>query len=120
MADELITLTTYRFAPQADAAKWVLEQEGIQAFVADANIVTADWFLGNAVGYIKLQVRRSQAQAALEVLHDNPRLMGVSVPEERPDGAMSCLACGEPIPDDADRCTACGWSYESAGHEEDV
>lgn len=119
MADDLVTLVTYRFAPQAEAAKWALEQEGIRVFLADLNLVATDWMLANAVGNIKLQVPRSQAEAALDVLHDNPRLMGVTVPEEMPGGPMSCLACGEPMPEDMDRCAACGWSYESTGHEEE-
>jgi hypothetical protein len=48
MADDLVTLATFRFASKAEYTKWVLEQEGIQAFVFDGNTVTADWFLGNA------------------------------------------------------------------------
>jgi hypothetical protein len=121
MADELVTLATYRYGPKAEAAKWVQEQEGIRAFVADSNLVTNDWFLGNAVGYIKLQVASSQAEAALAVLRGNPRLLDESTPDSaEEEGPAAWLACGKPMPDDVERCTSCGWSYGSEEPEEET
>jgi len=119
MADDLVTLATYRFAAKAEAARWVLEQEGIRAFVADSNLVTNDWFLGNAIGYIKLQVVRSQADAALAILRGKPRLLDETAPAEPEDeGPAVCLSCGKPMPDDVDRCESCGWSYSLEEPEE--
>src|SRR4051812_29394297 len=113
MNDPLVTLTDFRFVPQADLARMVLEQEGIPAFIADANTVTADWFLGNAVGYVKLQVAASQVEAALAVLRNNPELLdGSRRTSDEDDDRDTCLACGEVMSDAADECTACGWSYE--------
>jgi hypothetical protein len=113
MTDRMITLATYRFAPKADLARMILEQEGIPAFIADSNIVTADWFLGNAIGYVKLQVAASQAEAALTILQNNPQLLDAgSRNENEAEDHMTCLACGERMPDDAHQCKACGWSYE--------
>lgn len=54
--DELVTVATYRFAPKAEMARALLEQEGFEVFVADATLVTTGWLLGGAVGHIKLQV----------------------------------------------------------------
>jgi hypothetical protein len=64
MAEELVTLMTFEFANQAEMAKWVLEQEGIHAFVADANIMNTGPFVANAIGYAKLQVPAAQVEAA--------------------------------------------------------
>jgi hypothetical protein len=124
MNDPLVTLTDFRFVSQADLARMVLEQEGIPAFIADGNTVTADWFLGNAVGYVKLQVAASQVEAALAILRQNPELLeGGRRSDDEEDDRNACLACGEIMPDEADRCSACGWSYESeeseAGDESD-
>jgi Putative prokaryotic signal transducing protein len=114
MTDRLITLATYRFAPQADLARMILEQEGIPAFIADSNIVTADWFLGGAIGYVKLQVAASHAEAALTILQNNPQLLDTgSRNDTEAEDHMTCLACGERMSDDAHQCKACGWSYES-------
>lgn len=116
MSNELVTLATYRSAPKADLARALLAEEGIQAFVADATAVTADWFLGNAVGYVKLEVPASQADAALELLRRHPQLLDTgppTAPDE--DGTTKCLACGAEMPDDDDDvCPACGWTYDAA------
>lgn len=113
MSDELVTLATYRSAPKADLAKALLAESGIQAFVADATAVTADWFLGNAIGYVKLEVPASQAAAALALLNEHPQLLDRGRPPANPDdGVVKCLACDTVMPDDTDRCPACGWSYD--------
>lgn len=119
MPDELVTLATYRYAPKAESAKWVLEQEGIQAFVADANLVTNDWFLGNAIGYIKLQVPKEQAEAALAILRGKPRLLDEAGAETEEDSPDVCLDCGQLLPEDANQCPSCGWSYNAEESEED-
>ncbi|HEX4149338.1 MAG TPA: hypothetical protein VHY20_10135 [Pirellulales bacterium] len=121
MADELITLSTFRFAAKAELARLALEQEGISAFVADDNVVNMDWFLGNAVGYVKLQVPRSQAEAAMLILQKHPRLLDAKHPQQdEADDMSTCLACGEPMKDDTDRCEACGWSYDPQAAEDDA
>lgn len=111
--DRLVTLATFRFPVKAEAAQYFLEQCGIQTFLADANLVTADWFLGNAVGNVKLQIPQRQAEAALEILRDHPRLLDARISEDSKDQSdeMHCLACGELLEDNAHTCAACGWSY---------
>jgi hypothetical protein len=129
MSDDLATIATYRFAPKAEIARLLLEQEGIEAFVADSNVVTTDWFLGNAIGFVKLQVRRSQLEAASQVLEANSQVLDAAPREDAlardtndDDDAedSNCLACGEPMADDADQCSACGWSYDAEGDEDEV
>ena len=121
--DELVALTSYRFAPKAELAKSCLEASGIRAFIDNLAIVTADWFLGNAVGYIKLSVPRSQVEQAAAILREHPELLDTARPkseEEQEDeaaGVTRCLACGEAMSDDSDVCAACGWSYDDVQDE---
>lgn len=112
MADELITVARFEFVPEAEAARMHLEGEGIRTFIADGGMVTADWFLGNAIGYVKLQVPASQAGRAREML-DGLRALkrqreGDETERREP---AACLACGAELPVAAAACAACGWSY---------
>ena len=112
MSDDLVTIEKYQFLPEAQAVRMHIESEGIEAFLADAETVSTDWALGNAVGYIKLQVRESQTENA-QVILDKIRAMR----EARGDGNSadfefgSCLACGTRLQPDQTHCTECGWSY---------
>ncbi len=107
--DALVTIANYAFVHQADAVKALLEQEGIPVFLADVNTVDMDWLLGNAIGCIKLQVPRTQAERAVALLPHNLRRDHA----EGDDGESldACLACGEPMSDDVACCPACGWTY---------
>lgn len=123
MQDDLVTLATYRFALQAEVARVALEQEGIHAVIADSNLVTTNFFLGNAVGYIKLQSPRSQAKAALAILQRQPNLLdraASSTADADDDGVVRCLSCNAIIPDDSERCSACGWCYGGEDSEDDA
>jgi hypothetical protein len=111
MQDELVTVETYQFLPQAQAAKLQLEGDGITVFLADAETVNMDWLLGNAIGNIKLQVPRDQAERALtllEQIRDKARKRGDAKDAEE---ETACLACGAKIPEGRSRCPSCGWSY---------
>ena len=70
MADELVTVATFEVLPPAELTCARLKAAGIPAFLADAETVYMDWALGNALGYIKLQVPRAQAEKALTLLAD--------------------------------------------------
>ncbi len=111
MNNELVTVEKYQFLPQAESARIAMQSAGIETFLADAETVNTDWMLGNAVGYIKLQVRQSQADAALEILDqmrirrdEREILLGSADPEK-------CLACGAELRPKNPECPQCGWSY---------
>ena len=112
MSDDFVTVSTSQFAPEAESIKLLLAQEGIEAFIADANLVNTNWFLGPAVGYIKVQVPRSQEAAALEILRQHPLATGTPI-EASEDAPAKCLACGAPMAEDAERCAVCGWTFET-------
>ena len=122
--DELVALTSYRFAPKAELAKSCLEAAGIRAFIDNLAVVMADWFLGNAVGYIKLSVPRSQVEQAVAILQEHPELLDAAqekTAQEQKDeaaGVTRCLSCDAPMSDDSDVCAACGWSYDDTKGED--
>lgn len=121
--EELVTLATYQFAPQAELARVALEQEGISAFTPDANLVATNWLLANAVGYIKLQVPRSQAEAAWAILQSHPHLLSDSAigsSDHETESITRCLSCGAELPEDSDSCPDCGWSYGTSESDVDV
>jgi hypothetical protein len=70
MADDLVTVATFEFLPLAEAARSHLVAEGIPAFLSDAETVYMAWSLGNALGYIKLQVPEEQAERARDILDE--------------------------------------------------
>ena len=65
---KLITLATFSNAAEVNIVKNVLEEEGIQAYIADQETVGMAWHLGNALGGIKLQVDEKSKQAAEAIL----------------------------------------------------
>ena len=70
MADDLVTVATFEFLPLAEASRAHLIAEGIPAFLSDAETVYMAWWLGNALGYIKLQVPEAQAERARGILDE--------------------------------------------------
>src|SRR5271155_5604438 len=66
--DEPVTVAHYPFRTTAEAARLSLDAEGIPVFLSDAEIVDMDWLLGNALGWIKLQVPAAEAGRAAEIL----------------------------------------------------
>jgi len=78
------TVASFPDAVAAHLARVRLEQRGIEAFVLDEQIVTANPFYAGAVGGVRLAVAPGDAQAAADVLAERP------APRER---RPSCPAC---------------------------
>lgn len=78
--DELVTIRRFRDLMEAIMAKGLLESAGIECFLIDENIVRIDWLISNAIGGIKLQVNRQDADSAVKVLGQptpsNPEVQG--------------------------------------------
>lgn len=70
--DPLVTVARFQHVLQAHVARTKLEAAGIGAFVADENIVTVNWLWVNLVGWVRLQVRQSDATRARRVLARQP------------------------------------------------
>lgn len=115
MSEKLITVRTFQVLAEAEMVRMILEGEGVRAFLLDAEIVNFNWFLGNAVGYIKLQVPESEVERAVEILERIPEPGSRVSDEEGEDGADEnrCLACGVPMSEQETKCSACGWSFDT-------
>jgi hypothetical protein len=116
MSNELEIVGEYDFVADADAARLLLETEGIRAFLDDENFV-----LGTAV-VAKVLVAASDVERARELLTawDDERLARSDAPpavDEAANEATCCLACQATIPPGQDRCPACGWTYEPQATE---
>ena len=64
----VVTLRRYRDLAEAMVARAVLESAGIEAWIADENLVRMDWFYSNMVGGMRLQVAEKDEAAAQEIL----------------------------------------------------
>jgi hypothetical protein len=110
MEAKLVNFCTYSSAIQAEVVKLALAAEGIESFVGDANIVSAEWLAGAAFGGVKLKIAEADVPAAMALLKAKPSLANPSAARQT-DGVPRCLSCDAPMPEEADACPACGWSY---------
>jgi hypothetical protein len=82
MKDEaLTTVAAFNSPHEAALAKNLLAEEGITAYVVDAETVGMIWHAGGALGGVKVQVAESDARRARAVLASRPGRSG----PERPD-----------------------------------
>lgn len=119
MSDRFVTLESYQFLPEAEAVRMHLASEGINAYLADSETVSTEWSLGNAVGYIKLQVPQyqwDQARDLVEELRQRRHERDLS-PES--DAIGRCLACNASLSPNQSKCEQCGWTYADADDPSD-
>ncbi|HVA48359.1 MAG TPA: hypothetical protein VNH11_18475 [Pirellulales bacterium] len=109
MPDELLPVATFVKPAEAMAARLALETQGITCFLKDENIVSMDWLLGNAVGYVKLVVRASDALRAREVLDTHFD----DWPSFTQGPTWKCPQCGEEAEKRFDKCPHCGTARPS-------
>jgi hypothetical protein len=110
MPTDLVTVRQCLTVNEAELAKMELEAAGIRAYITDAATVTMDWLIGNAVGWIKVQVDAAEAEAAREILKGMERLTVAETVTDDED-IECCLACGAQMPDSGSTCSRCGWIY---------
>ncbi len=63
-----VTIREFPSAPQALAAKSLLDSAGIESFLVDENMVTLDWLMPDVIGSVKLQVKPDDTDAAIDAL----------------------------------------------------
>jgi predicted RNA-binding Zn-ribbon protein involved in translation (DUF1610 family) len=96
--EELVTVATFEFAPEAEAVLLLLEKNGIDVFLQDVNAAST-WGLTNAIGGVKLQVPISQSKLAQELVEEhreNVRQRRLSKDDED-DIVFPCEECGMTI-----------------------
>lgn len=115
MDDRIVTVEQFEFLPEAEAIRLRLEAAGIEVFLADAETVSTDWALGNAIGYIKLQVHEFNSEAARAVIKEVREIRKARAN----DTTSRCLSCDAEFSTTATVCPHCGWSFESDDSETD-
>jgi hypothetical protein len=88
MNDKLVTVGTFWNSVDAELARGRLADAGIRAFLADQQTVGMVWYLGNAIGGIKLMVGDGDAEAALEVLSESDAPDAADAPGSMTDSAQ--------------------------------
>ena len=78
--DQFVTIRTFTYAMDLAVIRGKLESEGIECFAQDEMMAQTNPLYSNAIGGIKLQVRRSDAERATEVLKEGGYLSGTDQP----------------------------------------
>ncbi len=112
MAQDLVTVATFRHLADAEMARLFLEEEGIHVAASQ----NTDAVLGDVLGKVDLQVPGSEVERAMQLLRTleqegKKREELDWHPEADEEPPLNCLSCGKPMPDNAEQCPACGWSY---------
>ncbi len=68
MDEKIIKIAYFNDYTKAEIVKIALEREGIQCFLSGENFVATYWLYANAEGGIKLYIKESDKQKALEIL----------------------------------------------------
>jgi len=74
-------------------AKGALDSAGIESFLSDDNMVRMDWFYSNAIGGVKVMVRKEDVEGALNVL-DQPIPESIEFAEGEHYEQPKCPKCG--------------------------
>ena len=75
MSEKLTIIASFSHPFEAHLAKGKLESEGIEAYIADENIVGINWLYSNLVGGVKLKVREDDRERALKSLEEKIPLL---------------------------------------------
>ena len=68
MKEVFSSVAVFQYSAEAQIVKGRLEAEGIETFLADNHTIDTDPLVSNAIGGVKLKVRKQDEQRALEVL----------------------------------------------------
>lgn len=93
---ELEIVATYRFPHEAALAKTTLGAFGVDAWVLDETQIRLRWYMGLALGGVKLAVRGGDAETAREILAGDHSAELAETPEAKlpPAPDELCPHCG--------------------------
>lgn len=92
MSDSLVTVASFTYPWEADLARSKLEAADIPAFVTDAETVSLNWFLSNALGGVRVRVPKEYEDKALAVLNAEVHAVEWVAPGKQ--AAHPCPQCG--------------------------
>jgi len=106
----LVTLTTYGNAPEAELAKAALEERGVSAHLLGADMATTLWHLGAAMDGIHLQVEQAEVDSANDILQSVLK----QSKDSQTGGTWKCSACDAVVDAGNEVCWSCGATAEEA------
>ena len=71
MSDRLVTVATFQNPIHAQLAKVHLDLADIECFLVDEEVISMNWFYSTALGGVKVQVRESDYEEAVEALRSS-------------------------------------------------
>ena len=83
--ETFVTILTVSYPHEAYPVKGLLENAGIESWLEDDNVVSANPFVSIAVGGVKLRVRASEAEEAMKVINEQNQFSDNEQEEETVD-----------------------------------
>jgi hypothetical protein len=90
--EPLVTIVSFSYPTEAHLARAKLESEGIDSMIANDVMVGTNWLYSNAVGGVKLQVRKSDAEAAMVIMNSCTEHTS-AIPHEDDASTKHCPQC---------------------------
>jgi predicted RNA-binding Zn-ribbon protein involved in translation (DUF1610 family) len=90
---EPVVIRQFRDLPEAMIAQSLLDSAGIENFLSDENVVRMDWLWSNAIGGVKLLVRKHDAEEAERLLSEK-RPAQFEIPDSETYVQPTCPKCG--------------------------
>jgi hypothetical protein len=104
---DLVTVAKYGNLQEASLLKAVLEDHGIACYLAGAETSGMLWYIGTALGGVKLQVEEHDHEQAQKILSDLESQ--ARSPHTEP---WLCPECGNSVDAGFEICWQCGYSLE--------
>lgn len=105
---DLVTITTYANPQEAAVARAALAEEGIAAYAIGEEAVNVMWYVGSALGGVRLQVATTDQQRAHDVLRQIEEA-------SQPIPAWVCPSCGAEVDEGFAVCWSCGTAADAGG-----
>jgi hypothetical protein len=92
---EFVSIAAYNDVALTESARAKLEAVGIPTQFTDGEIVSEEWLQANALGSVKLQVRESDVERALQILGGQAELEAGIIGEDISDEELERQAMAE-------------------------
>jgi hypothetical protein len=93
MSNALVTVASFNEPYKANIARMKLESEGIKCFLSGENFVETYWLYSLADGGIKLKVKESDSNAAIEILARKETSSDTQLSSELGEYDLICPKC---------------------------
>lgn len=95
--NDYVTIATFTYPSETAVIKGKLESEGIECVLKDELTAQVHNFLSNAIGGIKLQVKREEAAKAIQILKEAGYLREENAPPSKFFQSMSAFSAKIPF-----------------------